>query len=128
MNRWLLATGAVCFALGAAVMEAQTARVIPRPPAQVPGVQPPGESAAPDGYAPIPQWLGQTRAPVPSKTAAYDVETVAEGLIGAFCFHFLPDGRIIVGERRSSAATCGLASRTVCGSTGASSRHRMRSR
>ena len=99
MNRWLLATGAVCFALGAAVMEAQTARVIPRPPAQVPGVQPPGESAAPDGYAPIPQWLGQTRAPVPSKTAAYDVETVAEGLMGAFCFHFLPDGRIIVGER-----------------------------
>ncbi len=44
-------------------------------------------------------WLGQTRAPHPSKTAAYDVETVAEGLSGAFCFDFLPDGRMIVGER-----------------------------
>src|SRR6185295_19162114 len=56
-------------------------------------------SAAPDGYAPIPQWLGQTRAPVPAKTAAFNVETVASGLAGAFSFHFLPDGRIIVGER-----------------------------
>jgi glucose/arabinose dehydrogenase len=56
-------------------------------------------SAAPDGYAPIPMWLGQTRAPHPSKTAAYEVETVAEGLSGAFCFDFLPDGRMIVGER-----------------------------
>ena len=28
-----------------------------------------------------------------------DVETVAEGLSGAFCFDFLPDGRMIVGER-----------------------------
>ena len=56
-------------------------------------------SAAPDGYAPMPQWLGQTRAPQPAKTAAYAVETVAEGLSGAFCFGFLPDGRIIVGER-----------------------------
>jgi glucose/arabinose dehydrogenase len=56
-------------------------------------------SAAPDGYAPIPQWLGQTRAPHPNRTAAYAVETVAEGLSGAFCFDFLPDGRIIVGER-----------------------------
>ena len=37
--------------------------------------------------------------PEPAKTAAYDVETVAEGLAGAFCFSFLPDGRIIVGER-----------------------------
>ena len=47
----------------------------------------------------FPQWLGQTRAPHPATSAAYDVETVAEGLSGAFCFHFLPDGRMIVGER-----------------------------
>src|SRR5438477_8064810 len=99
MNRSLLAAGVVSIGLCAAQLTAQTARVIPRPPAQAPGTQPPGESAAPDGYAPIPQWLGQTRAPVPGKTAAYDVETVADGLMGAFCFHFLPDGRIIVGER-----------------------------
>jgi glucose/arabinose dehydrogenase len=54
---------------------------------------------APDGYAPLPEWLGQTRASRAAKTAAYDVETVAEGFAAAFCFSFLPDGRIIVGER-----------------------------
>jgi hypothetical protein len=32
--------------------------VIPRPPAQVPNVPPDG-SIAPDGYAPIPEWLGR---------------------------------------------------------------------
>src|SRR5262245_34789798 len=75
-------------------------RVIPRPPAQAPGPPRPEDgSAAPDGYAPIPEWLGQTRAPRPARTAAYQVETVADGLAGAFCFSFLPDGRLIVGER-----------------------------
>jgi aldose sugar dehydrogenase len=79
---------------------AQTAQLIPRPPAPAPGPPRPEDgSAAPDGYSPIPQWLGQTRAPHPAKTAAYRVETVAEGLSGAFCFDFLPDGRMIVGER-----------------------------
>jgi glucose/arabinose dehydrogenase len=62
-------------------------------------VGPDDGSAAPDGYAPIPEWLGQTRAPRPAKTAEYSVETVAEGLTGAFCFSFLSDGRILVGER-----------------------------
>jgi glucose/arabinose dehydrogenase len=73
---------------------------VPRPPAQAPGPPRPEDgSAAPDGYAPIPEWLGQTRASRAAKTAAYDVETVAEGFAAAFCFSFLPDGRIIVGER-----------------------------
>src|SRR5437667_12460668 len=98
MIRRSLLLGAACVALGAVLVAAQS-KSIPRPAALPPGQQPPGESAAPDGYAPIPQWLGQTRAPVPGNTAAYDVETVADGLMGAFCFHFLPDGRIIVGER-----------------------------
>ena len=98
MIRRVLVAGAACVALGVVVMNAQT-KPVPRPPAQAPGQQPPGESATPDGYAPIPQWLGQTRAPVPSKTAAFDVQTFAEGLTGAFSFHFLPDGRIIVSER-----------------------------
>src|SRR5437773_11813591 len=97
MIRRTVIVGVTCVALGSIMISAQT-RVVPRPPARPPGL-PPGESAAPDGYAPIPQWLGQTRAPVPAKTAAYDVETVAEGFQGAFCFSFLPDGRIIVGER-----------------------------
>ena len=98
MIRRLLVTGAACVAVGAVVMSAQT-KTVPRPPAQPPGQQPPGESAAPDGYQPIPEWLGQTRAPAPAKTEAFRVETVAEDLNGAFSFSFLPDGRIIVGER-----------------------------
>jgi len=88
----------VLVALGAAVIEGQTARVVPRPPAQAQGAQPPGESAAPDGYQPIPQWLGQTHAAAPARTAAYAVQTVAEGVNGAG-FQFLPDGRIIVAEK-----------------------------
>ena len=98
MIRRLLLTGAACLALGAVVIQAQI-KAVPRPPAQVPGQPAPGESAAPDGYAPIPQWLGQTRAPVPARTAAFEVQTFAEGLNGAFSFHFLPDGRIVVSER-----------------------------
>jgi aldose sugar dehydrogenase len=86
--------------LGAVGIAAQTARLIPRPPAQAPGPPRPEDgSAAPDGYAPIPEWPGQTRAPKATKTAAYDVETVAEGFSAAFCFSFLPDGRILVSER-----------------------------
>ncbi len=75
-------------------------RVIPRPPLQNPQA-PASEvgSASPDGYAPIPQWAGQTRAPVPARTAAYEVQTVASGLMGGFAFHFLPDGRILLSER-----------------------------
>src|SRR3954447_8845176 len=91
----------VAVSLGAVVIAASPQqRVIPRPPAQAPGPPRPEDgSAGPDGYAPIPEWLGQTRAPRPAKTAEYRVETVAEGLSAAFCFSFLPDGRIIVGER-----------------------------
>ena len=91
--------GVACVLLAVVATAAQTARVIPRPAAQVGPPKPEDGSAAPDGYAPIPEWLGQTRAPRPEKTTAYAVETVAEGLAGAFCFDFLPDGRMIVGER-----------------------------
>ncbi len=87
----------VTSAAGARVAGLQGIRSVLRPPAAA--QTPATESAAPDGYAPIPQWLGQTRAPVPAKTAAYQVEDVASGLMGAFSFHFLPDGRIIVAER-----------------------------
>jgi glucose/arabinose dehydrogenase len=97
MIRRVLIAGA-CLALGAVMIGAQT-KPVPRPPAQAPGQQPPGESATPDGYQPIPQWLGQTHAPVPAKSETFTVETFAEGLTGAFSFHFLPDGRIIVSER-----------------------------
>jgi aldose sugar dehydrogenase len=98
---WMrLVVGPMCLALGVTGIVAQTARIIPRPPAQAPGpAKPEDGTAAPDGYAPIPEWIGQTRAPRPAKVAAYTVETVAEGLTGAMSFSFLPDRRIIVGER-----------------------------
>jgi aldose sugar dehydrogenase len=96
MIRRLLVVAVACAAM-ALVVIAQT-RNVPRPPAQPAGQQPPGESAAPDGYAPLPQWLGQTRAPAPAKTETFRVETFADGLNGA-SFQFLPDGRILLGER-----------------------------
>ena len=99
VNQWVSAA-ATGWATMALALATQTATAIPRPPAQPPGPSRPEDgSAAPDGYAPIPMWLGQTRAPHPSKTAAYEVETVADGLSGALLLHFLPDGRMIVGER-----------------------------
>jgi aldose sugar dehydrogenase len=89
---------AVSLLLGGEALQAQGIRPAPRPPVQAPGATA-NESATPDGYAPVPEWAGQTRAPRPSKTAAYTVETVAEGFMGAFSFNFLPDGRMLVAER-----------------------------
>ena len=98
VNQWISAA-ATGWATTALALATQERPAIPRPPAPPVPPNPEDGSAAPDGYAPIPQWLGQTRAPHPAKSAAYTVETVAEGLSGAFCFDFLPDGRMIVGER-----------------------------
>lgn len=80
---------------------APSQRLVPRPLARDP--QAPEGSADPDGHAPIPEWLGQTRAPRPERTADYDVETVVTGVTGGFSFHFLPDGRIILSERQTGA-------------------------
>ena len=66
--------GALCLPVTPAI--GQSVHAVPRPPAQTGGA-PANESATPDGYAPIPAWLGQTRAPRPDKTATYSVETVA---------------------------------------------------
>ena len=96
MIRRSLVVGVCCVALGI-VVAAQT-KTVPRPPAQPPGQQPPGESAGPDGYQPLPQWLGQTRAPMPAKVEAFTVETFAQGVNGA-AFQFLPDGRILLAKK-----------------------------
>jgi glucose/arabinose dehydrogenase len=96
MIRRFLVVGVCCVALSA-VIAAQT-KTVPRPPAQPAGQQPPGESAAPDGYQPLPLWLGQTRAPAPAKIETFTVETFAQGVNGA-AFQFLPDGRILVAEK-----------------------------
>src|SRR3954454_18950456 len=98
MIRDALPAGALCVGAGVLALHAQTARPVPRPPAQAQGAQPAGESAAPDGYQPLPQWLGQTRASVPAKTAAYEVQPVVDGVNGAW-FQFLPDGRILLTEK-----------------------------
>jgi glucose/arabinose dehydrogenase len=91
---------AICLALEAMSVLAQAPRTIPRPPADAPGFPRPEDgSAAPDGYAPLPQWLGQTRAPIPLKTVPYAVETFAQGISGPFSFNPLPGGRWIVAER-----------------------------
>jgi glucose/arabinose dehydrogenase len=73
-------------------------RVIPRPPARESN-SPADGSPAPDGYSPIPQWLGQTRAARVARTEAFAVQTVVSGISGGFSFHFLPDGRILISER-----------------------------
>jgi glucose/arabinose dehydrogenase len=96
MIRSVLRAGVVCVALGA-VAAAQT-RTVPRPAPLPQGQLPPGESAAPDGYQPLPAWLGQTRAPAPARTERFTVETFTEGVNGAW-FRFLPDGRILLAER-----------------------------
>src|SRR4029078_4598211 len=92
----ILRVGMVCVALSSP-LAAQT-RTVPRPAALPPGQQPPAESTAPDGYQPLPQWPGQTRAPAPAKPEAFVVETFATGTNGAG-FQFLPDGRILLAER-----------------------------
>jgi aldose sugar dehydrogenase len=80
-----------------ALLLLQAVHPVPRPPVTPPG--PEAGTTAADGYAPAPRWPGQTRAPLPKTTSPYDVQTVAEGFAGAFCFSFLPDGRMLVGER-----------------------------
>jgi aldose sugar dehydrogenase len=113
-TRGLLASAIIA---AVSTVSAQAPRTVPRPPAQVPNAPPDGSIAA-DGYAPIPQWLGQTRAPRPARSEAYSVETVATGLAGAFSFHFLPDRRIIVSERPGRiriVATDGTASPPLAG-------------
>jgi glucose/arabinose dehydrogenase len=82
--------------LGVDVIRADDVRKIPRPPAESSNE---AGSIAPDGYAPIPQWLGQTHAPLVAVASRYRTEVFATGLRSGFGFHFLPDGRIIVSER-----------------------------
>ena len=84
MIRTVVGLAAACVMMNATRVAAQPVRAVPRPPAQAPGPPRPEDgSAAPDGYAPIPQWLGQTRAPRPAKSAAFDVDLMSvTGVLG----------------------------------------------
>lgn len=77
---------------------AQKSRPVPRPPAQVPGA-PAAGSAAPDGYSPIPEWAGQTKAPRVAVSVPYDIETFATGIANGYSIEFMPDGRLLLAER-----------------------------
>ena len=74
---WLI--GAVCVVLAAMTAAAQTQRVIPRPAAPAGPPKPEDGSAAPDGYAPSPEWLGQTRAPKPAGRILGEASESAQG-------------------------------------------------
>src|SRR5688572_30856170 len=76
----------------------QTKPSIPRPPAQQPGA-PPAGSAAADGYSPIPQWAGQTKAPRVAVSLPYTTEVVSTGIANGYSIEFMPDGRILLVER-----------------------------
>ena len=79
-------------------VHAQTTRPLPRPPAQQPGA-PPAGSAAADGYSPIPQWAGQTKAPRVSVSVPFTTEVVSTGIANGYSIEFIPDGRILLVER-----------------------------
>ena len=99
MKRYRAVVCAIVVAVAETGIAAQVVKPVSRPPARTGPPTPEEGSAAPDGYSPIPEWLGQTRAPRPAVSAAFDVQTYATGLSGVFSMAFLPDGRIIVGER-----------------------------
>ena len=89
----------------------------PRPPA---GANPAAEggSTTPDGYTPLPQWAGQTRAPVAKDHVEYEVETVVSGIAQGFAFAFLPEGDIVITEKSGAmrvAAKDGQLSEPIAG-------------
>jgi glucose/arabinose dehydrogenase len=49
---------------------------------------------------PKPAFPGQTKAPAPAKSSAYDVTTVYSGLQGPWSIAFLPDGDMLVTQSR----------------------------
>jgi glucose/arabinose dehydrogenase len=94
----MLARICYCLALGcAATAHAQIAGPQRDPPRPVASTEP--GSTSPDGYTPLPQWAGQTRAPVVAATEDYTVETIVSGITQGFAFAFLPDGQILLTER-----------------------------
>jgi glucose/arabinose dehydrogenase len=67
----------------------------------------PLETRPPNGKDFKPAFPGQTRAPGLKSEFPIDVSVVAKGLNGAWAFEFLPDGRILVTERRGDLRIVG---------------------
>lgn len=115
----IVAVGAACSAAAHAQSDSGDTEPPEDPPrpAATPDPDAAGGSTAPDGYAPIPQWPGQTRAPVPSHTEDYETETIVSGIAGGFAFTFLPDGSILITERpgRMRIAQDGIPGEPIAG-------------
>jgi glucose/arabinose dehydrogenase len=63
------------------------------------GRQNPVEARPPNASGQKPAFPGQTRVPEHRTNIAYDVVTVADGLVNPWSIEFLPDGRLLVSER-----------------------------
>ena len=110
MFRCVFVVGAVCLVAGAVL--AGQAKTVPRPPAQAPGQAPAGESAAPDGYQPLPAVARTDARAGAGEDRGVHGQTFAEGLNGA-AFRFLPDGRILLGERNGRIRIIGKDGKAV---------------
>jgi glucose/arabinose dehydrogenase len=67
----------------------------------------PEETRAPNAEWQTPAFEGQTRAPRPQRSAAWSLETVAEGLEHPWAIQLLPDGAMLVTERPGNLRVVG---------------------